>query len=110
MRIGPVSAFMPASHIDVARVEDLQSKVGQTLVCEVIELDRERKRVVLSRRNVMIKEQQDRREELMGALAVGDVRSGVVTRVEAFGAFVDRDIRHLRACRRYIGRLFNLMA
>ncbi len=89
LRIGPIAAFMPASHVDVGRVEDLSTLIGESMVCEVLEVNRERKRVLLSRRAVLQREQEEHRSELVGSLQVGQVVRGKVTRVEPFGAFVD---------------------
>ena len=61
----------------------------QSLVCEVIELDRGKKRVVVSRRAVLEAERNRYREEAMGELAPGSVRRGKVARMESYGAFVD---------------------
>jgi small subunit ribosomal protein S1 len=88
LRIGPVTAFMPASHVALERIEDLSTLLDQKLVCEVLEVERERKRVLLSRRAVLQREREQARQEAVGSLAVGAVLPGKVTRVEPFGAFV----------------------
>ncbi|MDG1499416.1 MAG: S1 RNA-binding domain-containing protein [Planctomycetota bacterium] len=87
--VGPISAFMPASHVDLARVEDLSVFVGQSFICEVIEADMSKKRIVLSRKKAMMAERDVAREETMAGLTSGDVRAGKVMRIESFGAFVD---------------------
>lgn len=89
LKIGPLSAFMPASHIDLRRIEDLSTCVDQSFVCEVLEVDRGRKRVLLSRRRVLASEREEALENAVGALQPGLVITGKVTRVEPFGAFVD---------------------
>jgi len=88
LRIGPIAAFMPASHVALERVEDLSGELGKKLVCEVLEVDRERQRVLLSRRAVLSAERDAARAESLGSLGVGQVITGKVTRVEPFGAFV----------------------
>jgi ribosomal protein S1 len=88
LRIGPIPAFMPASHVALERIEDLSGEIGKKLVCEVLEVDRERQRVLLSRRAVLAAEREASRSESLGSLAVGQVVTGKVTRVEPFGAFV----------------------
>lgn len=88
LRIGPIAAFMPASHVALERVEDLSGELGKKLVCEVLEVDRERQRVLLSRRAVLSAERDAARSESLGSLTVGQVVTGKVTRVEPFGAFV----------------------
>lgn len=88
LRIGPIPAFMPASHVALERVEDLSGEIGKKLVCEVLEVDRERQRVLLSRRAVLNAEREAARAESLGSIGVGQVVNGKVTRVEPFGAFV----------------------
>ncbi|MDP6957040.1 MAG: S1 RNA-binding domain-containing protein, partial [Planctomycetota bacterium] len=89
LKIGSVSAFMPASQIAIGRVDDLAAYAGQALVCEVTEIDRGRKRIVLSRRKVLEVEAAAKREEALGTLSPGSVLRGKVSRLENYGAFVD---------------------
>ncbi len=89
LRIGPVSAFMPASQVGLGREDDLHRYIGQNLECEVVELDSGKRRVVLSRRKVLESARDESRKQLMGALTPGQLVTGKVTRVESFGAFVD---------------------
>lgn len=89
LKVGPLRAFMPASHLDLVRVEDLSTAVGQSFVCEVIELDQGKNKIVLSRRNVLGREREIARQETVGKLEPGSRMTGKVTRVESFGAFVD---------------------
>lgn len=89
MKIGPVGAFMPASEIDLKRIESFTEFVGQTMVCEVIEVARRRKRVVISRRLVLAKERRESRTRTMESMTVGQVVRGTVEKLEPFGAFVD---------------------
>jgi ribosomal protein S1 len=88
LAIGPVTAFMPASLVDVGRVEDLSIFLGQPMLCEVLELDRVKKRVLVSRRAVLEKEQTAARAEAVRSLEPGSKVKGRVTRIEPFGAFV----------------------
>ena len=89
MRIGPLAAFMPTSLVGLKQGETLAAFLTQTLVCEVLEIDRERKRVLLSRRAIVERERDEARKESVGRFSAGQRVSGKVTRVEAFGAFVD---------------------
>jgi ribosomal protein S1 len=89
VQIGHLAGFLPASHLALERVEDLASVIGQTFPVEVIECDPERRKLVVSRRSVLAREREERRQVAMRELVPGDVRSGSVTRVEPFGAFVD---------------------
>ena len=89
LKVGPLSAFMPASHVALGREEDLARYLGQTLQCEVLEVEPERKRVLLSRRNVLESERAESRKQSLGAISSGQVLTGKVMRLEPFGAFVD---------------------
>lgn len=84
-----VRGFVPASHVDRNYVEDLESYVGQTIRMKVIELDRQRNNVVLSRKEVIEEEYQRAKEEAFSTLREGDIVKGVVRRLTDFGAFVD---------------------
>ncbi|MBI4881523.1 MAG: S1 RNA-binding domain-containing protein [Planctomycetes bacterium] len=89
LKVGPVSAFMPASEIALSRVADFAPFVGQTMICEVMEVSRRRRRVVLSRRAVLQRERREQRERTLLTLAAGQVVRGRVEKIEPFGAFVD---------------------
>jgi small subunit ribosomal protein S1 len=81
--------FLPASLVDLRRVRDLHPYVGRTLDCKIIELDKNRNNVVLSRRAYLEETQREQRDEFLTNLKPGEVRSGVVSSVVNFGAFVD---------------------
>src|SRR6059036_1075763 len=81
--------FLPASLVEMRRVRDLQPYVGQTLEAKIIELDKNRNNVVLSRRAWLEETQKEQREEFLENLKPGEVRTGVVSSVVNFGAFVD---------------------
>lgn len=89
LKIGSNNAFMPASQVSLEREEDISAYIGQTVLAEVLEIDRGRKRVVLSRRKHLDREREKARAESAGTLQPGMVLSGKVTRIEGFGAFVD---------------------
>src|SRR5213075_941866 len=81
--------FLPASLVEMRRVRDLQPYVGRELEAKIIELDKNRNNVVLSRRAWLEETQKEQREEFLANLKPGEVRSGVVSSVVNFGAFVD---------------------
>jgi len=81
--------FLPASLVELRRVRDLQPYVGRELDAKIIELDKNRNNVVLSRRAWLEETQREQREEFLDNLRPGEVRSGVVSSVVNFGAFVD---------------------
>jgi len=81
--------FLPASLVDIRRVGDLHPFVGQQLECKVIELDRNRNNVVLSRRAFLEETQAESRKELLASLKKGEIRRGSISSIVKFGAFVD---------------------
>src|SRR6059058_5506326 len=81
--------FLPASLVEMRRVRDLQPYVGKTLEAKIIELDKNRNNVVLSRRAWLEQTQSEVRSEFLNKLAKGQVRAGVVSSIVNFGAFVD---------------------
>jgi small subunit ribosomal protein S1 len=81
--------FLPASLVDLRRVRDLQPYVGREIECKIIELDKNRNNVVLSRRAYLEETQREQRDEFLANLKAGEIRSGVVSSVVNFGAFVD---------------------
>ena len=81
--------FLPASLVELRRVRDLQPYVGRTIEAKIIELDKNRNNVVLSRRGYLEETQKDQREDFLTNLKPGEVREGVVSSVVQFGAFVD---------------------
>ena len=89
LKVGPTDAFMPASQVSLHKETDLAHYIGQNLVCQVMEVDRRRKRVTLSRRKVLEQEAREKRAEVVAELVPGAVVKGTVTRIEDFGAFVE---------------------
>ncbi len=81
--------FLPASLVELRRVRDLQPYVGKTLEAKIIELDKNRNNVVLSRRAWLEETQKEQREDFLANLKPGERRHGVVSSVVNFGAFVD---------------------
>ncbi|MDQ1374527.1 MAG: small subunit ribosomal protein, partial [Actinomycetota bacterium] len=81
--------FLPASLVELRRVRDLQPYVGRTLQAKIIELDKNRNNVVLSRRAWLEETQKEQREDFLANLKPGERRKGVVSSVVNFGAFVD---------------------
>jgi len=81
--------FLPASLVEMRRVRDLQPYVGRELEAKIIELDKNRNNVVLSRRAWLEQTQSEVRSEFLNQLQRGQVRKGVVSSIVNFGAFVD---------------------
>ncbi|NLC57706.1 MAG: 30S ribosomal protein S1 [Armatimonadetes bacterium] len=84
-----VRGFVPASHVGSGKVRNLEKYIGQSLPLKIIEIDRDRKRVVLSHRLAVEEERKQQREQLFESLAEGQIREGIVRRVTDYGAFVD---------------------
>src|SRR5881409_1239877 len=84
-----VRGFLPASLVDIRRVHNLDEFKGETLECKVIELNRSRNNVVLSRRAVLEEERKEVREQILGRLQPGAVVEGTISNIVDFGAFVD---------------------
>ena len=84
-----VRGFLPASLVDIRRVQNLDEFMGTKLECRVIELNRSRNNVVLSRRAVLEEERKEVREQILGRLAPGQVVEGKISNIVDFGAFVD---------------------
>jgi small subunit ribosomal protein S1 len=81
--------FLPASLVELRRVRDLQPYIGRVIEAKIIELDKNRNNVVLSRRAWLEETQREQRGEFLVNLKPGEVRKGVVSSVVNFGAFVD---------------------
>ena len=81
--------FLPASLVEMRRVRDLQPYVGKTLEAKIIELDKNRNNVVLSRRAWLEQTQSEVRQTFLTQLQKGQIRTGVVSSIVNFGAFVD---------------------
>ena len=81
--------FLPASLVELRRVRDLQPYVGKVVQAKIIELDKNRNNVVLSRRAFLEETQKESRDSFLTNLKPGEVREGVVSSVVSFGAFVD---------------------
>ena len=81
--------FLPASLVELRRVRDLQPYMGMDIEAKIIELDKNRNNVVLSRRSWLEETQKEQREEFLDLLKPGERRKGVISSVVNFGAFVD---------------------
>lgn len=88
-QIKGVRAFIPASQLAYSYVENLNEFLGKSLTVKVIELDEDKKKVVLSRKEVEKEEVEKKKELLWTSLKKGEKRSGIVSRLAKFGAFVD---------------------
>jgi small subunit ribosomal protein S1 len=83
--------FLPASLIDIKKTRELSSYIGERYACKIIEVDRNRNNVVLSRKAIIEDERKEQRKEVLGSIEIGQVRKGSITSIADFGAFVDVD-------------------
>jgi small subunit ribosomal protein S1 len=81
--------FLPASLIELRRVRDLAPYLGQKVEAKILELDKNRNNVVLSRRALLEESQSANRSTFLADLAKGQIRTGVVSSIVNFGAFID---------------------
>jgi small subunit ribosomal protein S1 len=86
-----VRGFLPASLVDIRRVQNLDEYLGQKIETKVIELNRSRNNVVLSRRAVLEEERKEARQQILDRLQRGMVVEGTISNIVDFGAFVDLD-------------------
>jgi small subunit ribosomal protein S1 len=84
-----VEAFLPASQVDLVTPKNLNAFVGQTIECKVVKINPERQNVVLSRRELLEQERNERKAKLLAEMMPGDIRKGTVKNITDFGAFID---------------------
>src|SRR6266404_5482703 len=84
-----VEAFLPASQIDVITPKNLAQYVGNTYDFKVVKINQERQNIVLSRRELIEQERNERRAKLLSDMTPGDIRKGTVKNITDFGAFID---------------------
>ena len=87
--IGALRGFIPASQVSRFRVEDFSPYIGKKLTCVAVEVKPEKRRLVLSHRAILDRENEEKRVELLKELEAGQIREGVVTKLMDFGAFCD---------------------
>lgn len=84
-----IRGFVPASHVQSGKLKNLDKFVGQSMPFRIIEVDRERRKVVLSNRLAVEEEREELKKETVATLAVGQIREGTVRRLTDYGAFID---------------------
>ncbi|MAJ45873.1 MAG: hypothetical protein CBC35_00965 [Planctomycetes bacterium TMED75] len=89
MEVNNHRGFMPSGQVDTRHIPDISVYIGEKMTCKVIELKKNKKRLVLSRKAVVAVERAKQRELLMGELAEGQVRQATVTSIQPYGAFAD---------------------
>jgi small subunit ribosomal protein S1 len=84
-----VEAFLPASQIDIIPPKNLQQYVANTYDFKVVKINQDRQNIVLSRRELIEQERNERRQKLLSEMTPGDIRKGTVKNLTDFGAFID---------------------
>ncbi|MCK5759962.1 MAG: 30S ribosomal protein S1, partial [Candidatus Delongbacteria bacterium] len=84
-----IDAFLPGSQIDVYPVRDFDALIGETMEFKIVKLNEQRKNVVLSRKIILQKDLNERREATLQEIQVGDVKEAIVKNITDFGVFVD---------------------
>ena len=84
-----VEAFLPSSQLDVVTPKNLQTFVGNSYEFKVVKINQERQNIVLSRRELIEAERNDKRGKLLAEMTPGDIRKGTVKNLTDFGAFID---------------------
>ncbi len=89
MEIAHHRAFMPAGQVDVRHVADISVFIGEKFPVQIVELNKDKGRLVVSRKAVVAAERADQREKLLAVLEIGQTRTATITSVQAYGAFAD---------------------
>ncbi len=89
VKINNIRAFMPAGQVDVRFTADFNSLIGEKVKCRIMQIDRAERNLVVSRRSVLEDQIAVLREKTWGELATGQIREGVISSVQPYGAFVD---------------------
>lgn len=89
LTVGSLRGFLPKSQVELERIEDFTPYIGRRLECQITEIDRRGRNLVLSRRRVLERKREELRQQVRYTLAEGQVRKGVVRRLMEYGAFVD---------------------
>ncbi|MFP6894204.1 MAG: 30S ribosomal protein S1 [Opitutales bacterium] len=86
-----VDAFLPSSQVDVQAPKNLDQFVGQTFDFKVIKINRDRKNIVVSRRELIEERRHNKKREILASIKPGDTRRGMVKNITDYGAFIDLD-------------------
>ena len=86
-----VDAFLPSSQVDIQAPKNLDKFVGQTFDFKVVKINRERKNIVVSRRELIEERRQDKKREILSKIKPGETRRGMVKNITDYGAFIDLD-------------------
>lgn len=89
MEVAHHRGFMPAGQSDIRPLPDISVLLGQKFACKILELRKDKGRLILSRRAVLLEEREKQRQNMLATLEVGQVRSATIVGVQPYGAFAD---------------------
>lgn len=89
MEVAHHKGFMPAGMVDLRHVPDISVFIGEKFPCEIMELNKDKNRLILSRKAVLVAERAGKREELLAQLEVGQIRPATIISLQPYGAFAD---------------------
>jgi small subunit ribosomal protein S1 len=89
MEVAHHKGFMPAGMVDLRHIPDISVFIGEKFPCEIVELNKDRNRLILSRKAVMLVERSQKKTQLLEELEPGQIRPATITSVQAYGAFAD---------------------
>ena len=86
-----VDAFLPSSQIDIQAPKNLDQYIGQTFDLKIVKINKDRRNIVVSRRELIESHRQQKRQQILSEIEVGAVRKGIVKNITDYGAFIDLD-------------------
>lgn len=89
MEVAHHKGFMPAGMVDVRHVPDISVFIGEKFPCQIVELNKDKNRLILSRKAVIAQERAARRDQLLTELAEGQIRPATIISLQPYGAFAD---------------------
>ncbi len=89
MEVAHHKGFMPAGMVDLRHIPDISVFIGEKFPCQIVELNKDKNRLILSRKAVLAAERASKREELLAELEVGQVRPATIISIQPYGAFAD---------------------
>ncbi|MBL9121635.1 MAG: S1 RNA-binding domain-containing protein [Phycisphaerae bacterium] len=89
MEVAHHKGFMPAGMVDLRHIPDISVFIGEKFPCEIVELNKDKNRLILSRKAVLVSERAEKRDELLAQLEVGQIRPATIISIQPYGAFAD---------------------
>ncbi|MDZ4830714.1 MAG: S1 RNA-binding domain-containing protein [Phycisphaerae bacterium] len=89
MEVAHHKGFMPAGMVDLRHIPDISVLIGEKFPCEIVELNKDKGRLILSRKSVLVADRAAKRDELLNELEEGQVRPATIISIQPYGAFAD---------------------